>query len=131
MTARIGLDPVPGPRWREAAGLLGATVNVVAFVLYVVLLHSQQGDNGLLVGQLATFIGLIACLSIYAATLAVRGRPTRRYFLVAGSLNVAIGVVALFSVGALFLVSGALLLYGAGEGHDTRHRGNYAGTTSQ
>jgi hypothetical protein len=116
VTARVSKEPDFTWRWPAGAGLLGAMVDVASFVLYLVLINSQQGDNGLVEGVVATFIGLIVFLSIYAVIRAARGVPARRLFLVAGSLNLAIGLVALLTVGILFVVAGVLLLYAGTEG---------------
>jgi hypothetical protein len=91
-------------------------VDVASFALSLVLINSQQGDNGLVEGVVASFIGLIVFLSIYAVIRAARGVPARRLFLVAGSLNLAIGAVALLTIGVLFIVAGVLLLHADTEG---------------
>ncbi len=97
--------------WRRIVRLLGAALDVAIFFLYLAIVHSQQGDNGIAIALIATFIGLLAVLSIYAA-VAARGKTSRVMFLIAGALNFGVGVLALASIGFLFIIAGALLLSG-------------------
>ena len=102
-----------GTRRQPIVGLLGAAMDLAILSLYLVFVHSQEGDNGNTIAIAASFIGLLAVLSICAAIASARGKPSRLLFLIAGALNVGIGVLSLPSIGFLFIVAGGLLLSAA------------------
>jgi hypothetical protein len=113
----------PRPRWQQTAGLLGAVLDVGTLLLYLALVHSQEGDNGTSIALIASFIALLAGSSIGASIAAARGKPSRLLFLIPGALNIGFGVLALYSIGALLLVSGGLLLSAAPTRGDVLHQG--------
>jgi hypothetical protein len=100
----------PKLRWLGTSAWLGAVMDVAALILWLILVHSQEGDNGITIAFSGSFIAFLAGLSIAAAITAARGRPSRILLLTAGAVNIGIGVLGILSIGVLFIVAGVLLL---------------------
>jgi len=90
------------------AGLLAATIALVMDVVYVIAILSQDDDP--VVGIVVIFIVLIGGAGVAVAIGSLRVSPALRAALLwpAAAVLMAIGLLAIFSVGVPLFVAGVL-----------------------
>ena len=91
----------------SATGVCGAVLTLVVTGLYVSILISQ-GDTS--VAQSAPWVVLFVAVGLLglAASFTTRSRLRLRVFAVCAAVMLAVGVLAIFSIGILLLVAGSL-----------------------
>jgi hypothetical protein len=94
----------------SAAGVCGGVLTLAAAVLYVTILISQ-GDSS--VAQSAPWVVLFVAVGLFglAASFTTRPRLRLQVFAVCAAVMLAVGVLAIFSIGILLVVAG--LLFGS------------------
>src|SRR5712691_10518663 len=101
------------PRDRTIVFSLAAAALGAAMVIVYLVLGNSQSDGTYKLQQAftASFIGLMAVLSLSGAVAAKRGnRISRTLLLAAMTGNMALGILGILSIGAPLFVAGALLL---------------------
>lgn len=94
--------PLP-VRWLAA---VGAVVGGLTVVLYVAIILGEEGDE---VGALVVWstVMLVPVALALAAAAVLHGRPALWALLVATGLFGVLGLLAIFTIGLLFLLAGA------------------------
>jgi hypothetical protein len=98
---------------RRRLQLAGCVVGSAGLAAYVAVILGQAGDSIVKAGPFVLWQGTALVLG-WAGTFQ-RGEAARRMLLVASVMFLTLGIVALLSLGLLYLAAGLLLLSGAGN----------------